>query len=50
MKWTTGEGFDDDALAGDDFTDRDTVETYLLFRAAELTAVNGAKGGAIPST
>jgi hypothetical protein len=26
---------------GDDFTSRETVETYLLYRAAELTAENG---------
>lgn len=28
-------------FVGDDFTARDTVETYLLYRAAELTAANG---------
>lgn len=28
-------------FVGDDFTSRETVETYLLYRAAELTAANG---------
>ncbi len=28
-------------FVGDDFTARETVETYLLYRAAELTAANG---------
>lgn len=28
-------------FVGDDFTSRETVETYLLYRAAELTAGNG---------
>jgi hypothetical protein len=28
-------------FVGDDFTSRETVETYLLYRAAELTAENG---------
>jgi hypothetical protein len=28
-------------FVGDDFTERDTIETYLLYRAAELTAANG---------
>lgn len=28
-------------FVGDDFTSRETVETYLLYRAAELTAQNG---------
>lgn len=28
-------------FVGDDFTSRETVETYLLYRSAELTAENG---------
>jgi hypothetical protein len=31
-------------FVGDDFTSRETVETYLLYRAAELTAENSLIG------
>lgn len=39
-------------FVGDNFTSRETVETYLLYRAAELTAQNGDEWFAMsaPST
>jgi len=35
-------------FVGDDFTSQETVETYLLYRAAELTAANGFDWFAMP--
>jgi hypothetical protein len=35
-------------FVGDDFTSRETVETYLLYRAAELTAASGFDWFAMP--
>lgn len=36
-------------FVGDDFTSRETVETYLLYRAAELTADSGYEWFAMPA-
>jgi hypothetical protein len=36
-------------FVGDDFTGRETIETYLLYRAAELTAESGYEWFAMPA-